>query len=265
MSIERTKEYLDGQYSKQKPRYIFMSFNIIFGLFFIGFVIYLAITTEIKFWVVLVVIFLMLIFMASTIYTNYISKKKNRKMITHFQEETELLINEIKAQKARLNFDVSKTELMFSTTDGNLPDQTITYDMASKRFAGSAEKGLLLQLGVTCAGLAIDTQTKTILGVKGLAPCSIWIKKKLSKPLGKTGQLKVDLKSLEGKVNQQAIIKYYRDAETYYDKKTGLLVIGRPKINPLCEVTELNNSLSIVTYDGELMAVWIQIQSDLEI
>ena len=86
---------------KQKPKLLFPIFNTILGFGLAGILVYLTIIQDLKVWVMLLAILLIILFIASSWYNSYFSKRKMRKEIYNLQEETEILIDAVRLQKKK--------------------------------------------------------------------------------------------------------------------------------------------------------------------
>ena len=97
--------------------------------------------------------------------------------------------------------------------------------------------------------------------VAGVMPRSIWYNKKLKTPIATPAKVYVDFNGFE--LKEKMVIHALKRADSYYDNKTGWLVVGERKTTIIDDAYEISKDVIIVLRDQELMSVWIKIQPGL--
>ena len=82
-----------------------------------------------------------------------------------------------------------------------------------------------------------------------MAPCSVWLKKKLKTPVPIKGRVYVDAPGY--KFTDKTIFKYLRHEDTFYDRKSGWLCFGNKKIEVIDDVIEIMENVCVVLRDEE--------------
>ena len=180
-------------------------------------------------------------------------------------EETEILINCVREQKKKHIYeidDVKKLKFSFEYKD-DLELEPISFDLKKRLFSKEAKSYTEINLCVACAGLLVNPENKQVVGFGGMAPCSVWLKKRLKTPLSKKGIVYVDAPGY--KFTDKTILKYLRHEDTFYDKKTGWLCFGPKKIEVIDDVIEIMENVYVVLRDEELISVWVNVGENLEI
>ena len=118
-------------------------------------------------------------------------------------------------------------------------------------------------LGVACAGLLVNPDTKQVEGFGGIAPCSVWLKKKLQIPFAEKGKVFIDAPGY--KFTDKTVFKYLRHEDTFYDKKSGWICFGPKKVEVIDDVIEIMENVYVVLRDEELISVWVKVGENLEI
>lgn len=259
------QKFLNETYEKHKPKLLFPIFNTILGFGLAGILVYLTIIQNLKVWVMILAIMLIILFIASSWYNSYFSKRKMRKEIYNLQEETEILINQVREQKKKYIYeidDVRKLKFRFELNE-ELVLESISFDLKKRLFSKETKGYTEIDLCVACAGLLINPESKQVEGFGGMAPCSVWLKKNLKTPLARKGKVFVDAPGY--KFTDKTIFKYLRHEDTFYDKKTGWLCFGPKKIEVIDEAIEIMENVYVVLRDEELVSVWVKVGENLEI
>lgn len=261
----KTKQDAERALERNKPRLFFPILNTVFALIFLGIYIYLLIVTQIKWWSIFIIIPMIGFFLLSTWYINYFSKKKKSQQIYNFQEETDLLVKYVKVLKSYRCYDVDpNTHFKFNKVSDEYQNNSIPeFDYKTRCFVTNYDAVAQIHIGVNSAGLAVDPTTRNVLGVYGMSPCSIWLKKSLKVPTAAKATLNVDF--IKYKVEKNTLFKYMRHEDTFYDPKTGWLCFGKKKTNALCTAYEIAPNTIVVLYDGDLHAVFVKIAPNLSI
>ena len=263
--MKSEKQFLQETYDKNKPKLLFPIFNTILGIGLAGLLVYLTIRQELNIGILVLAIFLIILFIFSSWYNSYFSKKQARKEIYNLQEETELLINVVKEQKRKNIYEIDdpkKLRFRFEK-DSSLELESITFDLKKREFSKDVEGYSEIDFCVACAGLLVNPNTKQIEGFGGMAPCSVWLKRKLKTPIAEKGKLFVEAKGY--KFTDKTVLKYLRHEDTFYDKKSGWLCFGPKKVEVIDDVIEIMENVYVVLRDEELISVWVKVGENLEI
>lgn len=264
---QKDQEYLISEKRKNKPKIFFPIVNTIFGIGFYIFLIVLTIQNEFKISALILVGFLVVLFIFSSWYNSYFSKKKNQKRIYNFQEEADLMFEYGKALRQKTSYKLTSNNRLdfYYTLQDEIICDTFTFDIKSRTFGPltlNDKNQVIFTLGLSFAGLVIDTENNTVKGIAGMAPCSIWVKKKLKVPLSKKGQVSVDFKNFP---SNQTVFQYLDQEDIYYDNKTGWLCFGSFKTTTLDECIEIAKDIYIVMRDNDLVSLWVKIEPNLSI
>lgn len=263
--MKSEKEFLEETYEKHKPKLFFPIFNTVLGCALIAALIYLTIIQELDVGKLILAIVLTLMFMVASWYNSYFSKKKTQKEIYNLQEETEILINAIKEQKSNSIYEIDNSrKLKFTYEENNdINLEEINFDVKTRLFSKEVKGYTQVNLTVACAGLLVNPNTKEVEGFGGMAPCSVWIKKRLKAPIAIKGKVYMDAPSY--KLTNKTIFKYLRHEDTYYDKKTGWLCFGPKKVEVIDVAIEVAQNVYLVLRDDELISVWVNVGDNLPI
>ena len=259
------QKHLNDIYDKNKPRLLMPIINTILGIGFSGVVLYLTIIQDLKIWVMILVFMLVIMFIASSWYNSYFSKRKMRKEIYNLQEETEILINTVREQKKKHIYEIDDMKkLKFKVEfDETLELESIAFDLKKRTFSKEITGFTEINLCVACAGLLVNPETKQVEAFGGMAPCSVWLKKKLKTPIARKGKIYFDAPGY--KITNKTVFKYLRHEDTFYDKNTGWLCFGPKKVEVIDEVIEIMENVYVVLRDEELISVWVKVGENLEI
>lgn len=265
--IKMTEEqkFLNETYEKHKPKLLGPIFNTLLGFGLAGVLVYLTIIQDLKVWVMILAIVLIILFIASSWYNSYFSKRRMRKEIYNLQEETEILINAVRLQKKKHIYeidDAKKLKFRFEKDD-SIELESLSFNLKKREFSKDITGFLEIDFCVACAGLLVDPETKQVEGFGGMAPCSVWLKKKLKTPVPIKGRVYVDAPGY--KFTDKTIFKYLRHEDTFYDRKSGWLCFGNKKIEVIDDVIEIMENVCVVLRDEELISVWVKVGENLEI
>lgn len=259
------QKFLNETYEKNKPRLLMPIFNTILGLGLAAVLVYLTIIQDLKVFVMILAILLIILFIASSWYNSFFSKRKMRKEIYNLQEETEILINAVRLQKKKHIYEIDdarKLKFRFEKDD-SIELESLSFDLKKRKFSKEIEGYTEIDFCVACAGLLVNPETKMIEGFGGIAPCSVWLKKKLKTPVPIKGKVFVDAPGY--KFSDKTIFKYLRHEDTFYDKKSGWLCFGPKKTEVIDDVIEVMENVYVVLRDEELISVWVNVGANLEI
>ena len=121
----------------------------------------------------------------------------------------------------------------------------------------------MANLKTSFAGIELKAFNKEIMGLCGVLPRSVWRKKKLKVPTPKKG--KVLLEPVGFNFTEKQVIQAMKNMETYYDNKTGWVVIGEYKDTPLNHTIEIMHNTYLVIRNNEVIAIWFKIDAGLAI
>lgn len=258
------QDYLNSLNTKNKPRIFIPIVNSIFGVGFYIFLIVLTIQKEFKVWVLILIGFLVILFILSSWYNSYFSKKKNQKKIYNFQEEANLMFEYSKVLKQKPSYKLTGNRLSFSS---KLTDDIITgsfsFDMKTRSFLPltiNDKNQVIITIGLSFAGVCVDAKTNQVKGIVGMAPCSIWVKKRLKVPMAKKGKVMVDFKEYP---TNQTIFQDLEQEDIYYDSKIGWLCFGNYRITALDEAIEIASNIYVVLRDKDLISLWVKIEPNM--
>ena len=137
----------------------------------------------------------------------------------------------------------------------------ITYHKEKSSLGFPDHTYALISIGIGFAGLEIDPETKKVIGVKGLLPRSIWLKKKLKTPNSKKGVLTIRTSGVE--IRNKTYIQICKQEDSYYDSKSGWLCIGERKTYDFDDCIEFLNGVIIVLRDNKVVSIWFNVGADL--
>lgn len=264
MNDKKTQEALDSAFEKQKPKLVFPIFNTVFAIAFMALLIYWSTVKDLNPYILIGCIFLLTLFIAASWYNSYFSKKRARKEIYNFQEETELLLKHLQTLKNKTIHEVViPASIVCTYKEGEYIAPTTSFNIESKTFEPTILEGIQLHLGVTCAGLMVDANSKKVLGVSGMAPCSVWLYRKLTPPTGKPAQAFIDFNGYTA--NKNSVFKYMKHQDVYYDQKTGWLCFGERRSTKIDDSIAIAENVIMVLREQELVSLWIKIEPNLKI
>lgn len=208
---------------------------------------------------------LVVLFALASWYNSYFGKKANLRRIENYDHETKEILSYIKRlDKYRgiiLNKDC-KLVAKIEYTD-EIIDKQPHYDLEHCSLGLPKENPIIITFGVGFAGIELKSFNKEIIGLCGVLPRSVWRKRRLKVPTPKKG--KVHLEPVGFEYQEKMVIQALKTMETYYDNKTGWVVIGEYKDTPLNKTIEIMTDTYLVIRNEELIAVWIKIEKGLAI
>ena len=249
--------FIEKSLRKNKPNIALPIISTIFALFLIISVSVLFSKKEIELPFFIFSLIILITMPLASFYTNYFSKIKNQKKIYDFKDETEMLVVFAKKLRGYKMYDADEyLEIKFQYDDIEM--QNIKYDYQKNILNDGKVDNSLLTIGVSLAGLIVDTKTNEVKTIAGLLPRSIWMLRKLKTPITKKGKVYI----YHQNIKPFNIIKTLKDVNSYYDKNTGWLCIGNHK-NKNTEAIQFMNQAILVLKENEIHALWIYVGKDI--
>lgn len=263
MSYAKTR--ISDDKRRNQPNLIFPIINTFFAFFVLVFLIVLFVTSKGKFPVSLFIFCLVIVILypIASWLNSYVLKKMNLKKIANYENETEILIKYVRRYESYHAYEYPKDiKLTFNVEPvEEINNEAPKFNVDNCSFKTPQNVCILMTLGVSFAGIEINRQTKKLESIAGVMPRSIWYNKKLKVPTSKKANVTVDFNgfSLENKM----VIHALKRADSYYDNKTGWLVVGEKKTTIIDDAYEISKDVIIVLRDQELMSVWIKLEPGL--
>lgn len=252
-----TKENL----KKNKPNIVLPIMNTVFAIILLVICIRLKVVTKEAFKLVYFIgaLILIVLFPLGSWYSNYFSKKTNTKRINNYEKETKEIVAYIKRLKNYKSLELNKDKKLnvYVNYKANSCTKNVEYDEEHFSFGLPKEDSVLITLGVSFAGLEFKGYNKEFLGLCGVMPKSIWFLKHLKAPIAKKGNVR--LEAVNFQLTDKLIIQTLKNQDTFYDKKSGWLVIGERKPTILDENVEIMENTILVVRNNEIVALWINI------
>lgn len=261
MSQSNYTEYTKEHLRKNKPTKVLPIMNTCFALILLAAAIYVKVLLGKAFPTLYFVIFLILVilFPIGSWYNSYFSKIQNVKKIKNYDTETKEIVAYIKHLKSYKGVELNREfKLNFKVSyDDNITVKDFSYNDAKYSFGTEKENAIIVTVGVSFAGLEFRGWDKKFVGLCGVMPKSIWIPKKLKAPLSKKGQINIEASGFV--LSEKTIVQAMKNQDTFYDKKSGWLVVGERKGTILDENVEIINNVIAVIRNEELVALWIKV------
>ena len=216
-----TKENL----KKNKPTIIIPIMNTIFAIILLALCIRLKVINKEAFKLVYFIgaLILIVIYPVGSWYTSYFSKKNNTKRIKNYEKETNEIVSYIKRLKNYRSVEINRDKKLnvYVNYGNNNITKSVEYDDEHFSFGLPKEDSVILTLGVSFAGL--------------------------------------EFKGYNIQLTDRLIIQALKNQDTFYDKKSGWLVIGERKSTALDENVELMDKVILVVRNNEIVALWINV------
>lgn len=100
-----------------------------------------------------------------------------------------------------------------------------------------------------------------VIGVKGLLPRSIWLKKNFKTPSPKKAKITIETKGVE--IRNKTYIQINKQSDTYYNPKTGWICIGEYKTYSIDDVIEFVTNGYLVLRDNKIVSFWLYVGENL--
>jgi len=260
-----TKTRISDDLRKNKPNIIYPIISTMLAFFVLIFLIVLFATSKGQFPVSLFIFCLIVVILypVASWLNSYVLKKMNLKKITNYENETDVLIKYVRRYDSYRAYEYPKDiKLTFNVEQTNIiGDEAPKFNVDNCSFRVPENSCILMTLGVSFAGIEINRETHKLERISGVMPRSIWYNKKLKAPNAKKAVIKVDFNGF--KIEPKMVIHALKRADSYYDNKTGWLVVGERKTTIIDDAYEISKDVIIVLRDQELMSVWIKIEPGL--
>lgn len=262
ISMLNVSKDLEKDKKKNKPNIVAPIINtVISGVAIIAVIILKVLTSEFNWGLFICFMVVLVLFPVASWYNSYFSKKQKTKMLGSFEKETELIVEFMQYRKHYKAFEES--EKIKVTFDFEKCDEVgkFTYNVEKSSLGFPDHSNALISIGIGFAGVVIDPDNKIVIGVKGLLPRSIWLKKKLKTPSAVKGILKVKTTGVD--IRNKTYIQINKQDDTYYDERSGFICIGDRKVYDFDDCIEFLNGAIIVLRDGKVISLWLKVGSNL--
>lgn len=254
------KEYLEKEIKKHKPKLLSPIINTILGIAFVVLMIRVTIVNNISPIYLVLVIFLMIIFISGSWYTNFFFKRKNKKLTKDFEKETELLFKAVYELKKGTYIEPTKP-VLFKISEEYSNILNVTYDIEKREFIPKREHSIFINIGASCSGLVVDYETLNVVGFQGMSPYSIWMNKKIVLPDAVKGSLQLNMDGFQ-KV-KKLTLKILSQTDIFYNSKTGYFAAGDMKKTVLDENIQIGENIIVSLYDNQIKCIYIKLQPNL--
>lgn len=254
------KEYLEKDIKKHKPNLFIPILNTILGIAFIVLMIRVTIYNHVNpFYLVLVILFALL-FIGGSYFNYFFFRKKNKNLTKDFEKETDLLFHAMYELK-KGTFVEPKTKVQFKVLDEYQNVEKITFDKELREFRPKHKFDILINMSTSCSGLMVDYDTLRVISYEGMSPNSIWKNKRIELPTSKKGSLELMFKDYNKM--KHLTLKILSQTDMYYDRKSGIFLVGEKNRTPLDQVIQLGENLYVALYEEEIVAVYVVLEKDL--
>ena len=144
---------------------------------------------------------------------------------------------------------------------GRVGGKLFTYNKEKSSLGFPDHANALISIGIGFAGIEIDPDEKQVIGVKGLLPRSIWLKKRLKTPNAFKGILRVRTEGVD--IRNKTYIQICKQEDTFYDEKTGWICIGERKVYDFDDCVEFLGGAILVLRDNKVISLWLNVGADL--
>lgn len=247
---------------KNKPNIVAPIINtVISGVAIVAVIILKVLTSEFSWGLFVCFMVVLVLFPVASWYNSYFSKKQKTKMLGSFEKETELIVDFMQHRKHYKAFEESDKIKVF--VDFKKCDEVnkFVYNVEKSSLGFPDPANALVSIGIGFAGVEIDSENKNVIGVKGLLPRSIWLKKKLKTPNSFKGKLTIRTEGVD--VRNKTYIQINKQDDTYYDDKSGWICIGERKVYDFDDCVEFLEGAIIVLRDNKVISLWLRVGADL--
>lgn len=263
MNNKQSEEYL----KKNKPNKILPIINSCFGGIFLAGSIFCKIKYNDIYPTVYFILFniLVILFPLASWYNSYFSKIINTRRINNYDLETKEIVSYIKRLQSYKGVELNKDKKLKAKIEytDEIIDKQPSYNLEHFSLGLPKENPIIITFGIGFAGIELKSFNKEIVGLCGVLPRSVWRKKNLKVPNAKKG--KVHLEPIGFEFCEKQVIQALKSMDTYYDNKTGWIVIGEYKDTPLNKTIEIMNDTYLVIRNDEVIAIWFKIENNLAI
>lgn len=248
---------------KNQPTKLAPIINSIMAVLFLGLLIFVKCISSTLTWPLFIgFLIVILLFPCASWYNSYFSKKQKTKMLYNYEKETERIVEFLQNRKHFKGFeegDKIKVSATFKETK-ELNKYTYNEEISSLGFPN--HDNTLMSIGIGFAGVEINPSTKQIIGLSGLLPRSIWLKKNFKTPTPSLkGEISIETKGVE--LRNKTYIQINKQSDTYYNPKTGWICIGEYKTYSIDDVVEFLENAYLVIRDNKIISMWIYVGQNL--
>jgi hypothetical protein len=247
---------------KNKPNIVAPIINtVISGLAIIGVIVLKCLSSDFSWPLFICFLVVLLLFPVASWYNSYFAKKQKTKMLGSFEKETELIVEFMQHRKHFKAFE--ENDKISVTVDFEKTDKVNSFAyIVDKSSLGFPDHDFaMISIGIGFAGIEINPETKEVIGVKGLLPRSIWLKKRIKTPTPIKGKLTINTKGVD--LRSKTYIQVNKQNDTYYNSKTGWICIGEPKFYSIDDCIEFLEGAYLVLREGKIVSLWLNVGKDL--
>lgn len=250
---------------KNKPNKLAPIINtIISGIFIIVVIIIKCLSNDLSWGLFIGFLIVLILFPIASWFNSYFSKKQKTKMLYSLEKETELIVEFLQHRKNFKAFEENEKIKVSAETEICSTIPTYNYNQEKSSLGFPDSNYALMTIGIGFAGVEIDPSTKEIINIKGLLPRSIWLKKNLKTPVNvQKAKIKITTEGVE--IRNKTLIQINKQADTYYNAKTGWICIGEVKQYPIDKVYEIVENSYIVLRDNKIISIWIYVGTNLSL
>lgn len=203
-----------------------------------------------------------ILFPCASWYNSYFSKKQKTKMLYNYEKETERIVEFLQNRKHYKLFEENEKINVSATYTKKDISLNYTYNKDVSSLGFPNHDYTLMSIGIGFAGVEIDPKDQKIIGVAGLLPRSIWLKKNLKTPTPTVkGEITVHTKGVE--LRNKTYLQINKQADTYYNQKTGWLCIGEYKTYAIDDIVEFMDNAYLVIQDEKIISLWLYVGLNL--
>ncbi len=255
-------------YKRNRPQKLPAILNTILSSIVIIIIILLKIFTDHVSWYLFFAFLIVLIlFPIASWYNFYFSRIQKTKILKNYETEDQLITEYVNHLSKYETFNKDKGRNIEFKIEDLLDDlPKYEYNLEKSSFGFPDSKMAIVSIGIGFTSLLIDPNNNMVVGLTGLAARSIFVNKRLKfnkeQYLNKKRIYITPINfSFKEKINYQAM-PY---ADTYYDKKSGMICIGERKIYDIDDVYQFMDGAYLVLRDGKLVSLWIQIDKGISL
>lgn len=253
---------IDKDKRKNKPNIVAPIINtVISSVAIVAVIVLKVLTSEFSWGLFTCFMIVLVLFPVASWYNSYFSKKQKTKMLGSFEKETELIVEFMQYRKHYKAFEESEKIKVFVDYEKCDEIGKFNYYADKSSLGFPNHSNALISIGIGFAGLEIDPLTKKVIGVKGLLPRSIWLKKKMKTPLAVKGSLTIRTEGVE--IRNKTYIQICKQEDTYYDSKSGWICIGEKKVYNFDDCIEFLDGAILVLRDNKVVSLWLNVGTDL--
>lgn len=238
--------------------------TVLSGVVLIGVIILKVLAKEFSWTLFFAFIIVLIMFPISSWYYFYFSKKQKTKMLKSFEEETSLIVEYMSHQKNFKQFTDTEARSVVTKFNQEPVDILFSYNIEKSSLGFPDANYSLLSIGIGFTCLVINPENNKVIGLTGLLPKSVWVKKHL-KFNGPTRTGSIEIIPTGFDFRPKTLFQMLQQEDTYYNKKTGMLCIGDPKIYSIDDITEFIKDGYLVTRDDKIISLWLKLPINLEI